>query len=470
MENNKFPSIIKVIVVVWILIVVICEVLVFRFQAAHARSDGKNILIVSDPQLTDNFSYSFLEANPFGFISRMVYFFSDLYMKKNFLSLLLLNSPNVDAIVFNGDLMDAGRGQNNKMWIWEYERYQTVFSQPKGYKAVPTYNVSGNHDIGFGDRTKNVIDRFKSKFGERLNYEFNVGGVKFLVINSLYLEQISYRHYEEADRDVNLYDMNEYRNEALNFINKYVSKDQTNTVLFSHVPLFREDYQSCGAYQDSRRTPMRQGRGISYQNLLQKHTSDYILKAIKPKRVFSGDDHENCEYVHKYDGYESIEVTVGSFSFLQGTVSPSYGMINIKDGDISYRSIFMPRQWYIYLFYLFCVPITTILLIIFKIKHHVKTFSNKIEFGEDLEVGTTSTCISPNSLNNDVLNSRKKLLPLSIDYSQTKREAPHTPKQITRLLTKDATLLLMDLFKSILLVTTTTFVTFVFTLLYWYSI
>src|SRR3989338_93684 len=117
----------SIIVALWVLNVIMFEVLVFRFQEISALQDHRNIFIVSDPQLTDNYSYSFVKSNPFGLFSTLLYFFSDLYMKKNFASILARN--NIHGIVLQGDLMDSGRYQDEPTYAWEFERFKWVFRQ-----------------------------------------------------------------------------------------------------------------------------------------------------------------------------------------------------------------------------------------------------------------------------------------------------------------------------------------------------
>lgn len=48
------------------------------------------------------------------------------------------------------------------------------------------------------------------------------------------------------------------------------------------------------------------------------------MSALKPQRVFSGDDHHPCTYQHND---RSTEHSVGTFSWMQGNLRPSFGML-----------------------------------------------------------------------------------------------------------------------------------------------
>ena len=60
------------------------------------------ILLISDPQLTDFYSYK-----QSGILLGLTQFFSDLYMKRNYKYLLQKFNPH--TTIFLGDLMDGGR-------------------------------------------------------------------------------------------------------------------------------------------------------------------------------------------------------------------------------------------------------------------------------------------------------------------------------------------------------------------------
>lgn len=107
-------------------------------------------------------------------------------------------------------------------------------------------------------------------------------------------------------------------------------------VLFTHIPLFRPDTATCGPLRE--RGSIHRGVGFGYQNTLGQQTSEYILKGLRPVAVFSGDDHDYCEYTHSIplvdEGPEpriqyAREVTVKSFSMAMGIERPGFHMLSL---------------------------------------------------------------------------------------------------------------------------------------------
>jgi hypothetical protein len=81
------------------------------------------------------------------------------------------------------------------------------------------------------------------------------------------------------------------------------------------------------------------------------------LHKLRPVLIVSGDDHDQCLFVHNQF---SVEYTLGTFSWLQGNWIPSFGIID-NDG---YRVCFLPCQYTIFFMYagifLFCLLIVII--------------------------------------------------------------------------------------------------------------
>jgi hypothetical protein len=73
---------------------------------------------------------------------------------------------------------------------------------------------------------------------------------------------------------------------ALTFVRGLASEESPlPRLLFSHIPLWRPPGTVCGAVRESAR-PIRQGRGLNYQNLLDEDTSKWLLEQIAPEAVF----------------------------------------------------------------------------------------------------------------------------------------------------------------------------------------
>jgi len=92
--------------------------------------------------------------------------------------------------------------------------------------------------------------------------------------------------------------------------------------------------------------------------------TEQLLKEISPKVVFSGDDHDQCTYVHP-GGIK--EFTLGTFSWLQGNYRPSFGLLSgLKDAegnfDYGFSVCFLPNQIFLISWYGVCLVVTLVCL------------------------------------------------------------------------------------------------------------
>ena len=103
-------------------------------------------------------------------------------------------------------------------------------------------------------------------------------------------------------------------------------------ILLSHLPLHRHSL-SCGVYTDSK--PIRPNFRLYslrpwtvYSSAMPMQSSSRLLREVKPLLVLSGDHHSWCTTVHSTNaGHDTVEVTVGTFSWLQGSSDPSFGAL-----------------------------------------------------------------------------------------------------------------------------------------------
>ena len=90
-----------------------------------------------------------------------------------------------------------------------------------------------------------------------------------------------------------------------------------------------------------------------YQDYLSEETARRLLETVEPELILSGHDHDQCEVRHVYgaDGgnAEVNEITVGTFSALNGNVDPSFLMLSIGDDSgresaelIQHKLCFLP--------------------------------------------------------------------------------------------------------------------------------
>ncbi|KAL5219477.1 hypothetical protein ABZP36_020161 [Zizania latifolia] len=294
-------------------------------------------------------------------------FYTDLNMRRSFQSVILPFKP--DVLLFLGDHFDGGPYMSAEEWHESLSRFKHIFSMNEHITTpnIPIYYLSGNHDIGYSAFHKihpEVISRYEKEFGSR-NYQFSAGKVDFVVVDAQTLDGAK---------------QNKERTSSWEFIKTLSSGNESNPkVLLTHIPLYRPDNTPCGQYRSSSVINQRVSRaamdqGITYQNYLSKETSDLLLSLLKPVLVLSGHDHDQCTVVHPTPFGQVMEHTLGTISWQQGNLYPSFMLLSAgpklspNSTDIEHEVLtnlcFLPKQTHIYIWYI-CQFVVTILLLIF---------------------------------------------------------------------------------------------------------
>lgn len=170
---------------------------------------------------------------------------------------------------------------------------------------------------------------------------------------------------------------------------------QLPIVAMSHVPLYRGPGTPCGPLRE--RSPpsapglttdepnaIRVAGGYQYQNVLTQEVTKLITDKLGHVRyAFSGDDHDYCELTHT--AYSSAaggikEVTVKSMSWAMGIRKPGFLLVSLwnpvdKTGKsleggpreserptLSSQLCLLPDQLSIFIRYIWCLVITTLVL------------------------------------------------------------------------------------------------------------
>lgn len=170
--------------------------------------------------------------------------------------------------------------------------------------------------------------------------------------------------------------------ETLNFIEGMQSIGSTSQsgiqepvrILVSHIPLHRPSNTPCSVIQPEERegrtknmtqtfTPIRiddQGwhresfhrdnieQGVdqyaTYQNMLARPVSQWLLHNLNAQLILSGDDHDHCHVRHQYQGRHdrqnlfAEELTLKAFSMTGGVRTPGYGRIVLLWNNVSQRA------------------------------------------------------------------------------------------------------------------------------------
>jgi hypothetical protein len=112
-------------------------------------------------------------------------------------------------------------------------------------------------------------------------------------------------------------------------------------------------------------------RGVQYKNMLDPDTTLQLLGTFKPRLVFSGDDHDQCEYAHSGPaGRKTVEYTVGTFSWMQGNRVPSVGQLSISRDAYAFEVCPMPDQLGHYVSYAVLLAATLVWVVVTPCVYH----------------------------------------------------------------------------------------------------
>ncbi|ELR12690.1 uncharacterized protein ACA1_092000 [Acanthamoeba castellanii str. Neff] len=106
--------------------------------ATATRGQTTHVALIADPQLTDRYSYRFTSKG--GVLADAIQFYSDLYMRRSF---YFLQRHLVPTHVFVlGDLLDSTKWLKDEEYEGEVERYRRVFSLVDPVTRM--YTISGS--------------------------------------------------------------------------------------------------------------------------------------------------------------------------------------------------------------------------------------------------------------------------------------------------------------------------------------
>ena len=250
--------------------------------------------------------------------------YSDIYMKRAFRLVMRTLGARSEHVVILGDIFDGGRLLHGESEQHDRERHlrrlcailgcsqPNMLKQTKGAGGRSLLYTSGNHDVGIGEWwSQSAQDTFQQHFGP--TFRFAVNGVEFLAIDSPAMSHNSQYRATIAKEEFL---------KVLRSAPQNVSQATTPRILLSHIPLWRPPDEGCGTLREKPR--LRQGYGVSYQNMLQKDISDWLLKVGNVHLVLSGDDHDVCVVAHS----NAVEATIPTFSWLQGVAQPGFAAVS----------------------------------------------------------------------------------------------------------------------------------------------
>lgn len=275
-------------------------------RAANEQLDPQtNVLLVADPQLIDNHTYPGRNSLLLKLSKHTV----DVYIKQNYRA--LVNSLNPDYIMFLGDYLDNGRLLQDAYFQKEFKRFERIFNRwPKYLRGSNWFtNLPGNHDVGFGDGVKPLLQKRFLKYFGTPNQLVEINGVEFVLLDT--------PSYLSSKSEVNA--------DSSRFM-ELLPPPQLPRVLLSHVPLRRDVNQNpCGPLRESKH--FLQNAGYQYQLALSPDITKKLLEKVQPSLIFSGDDHDYCDVVHPGN---AREITVKSISMAMGINYPAVQLLSFS--------------------------------------------------------------------------------------------------------------------------------------------
>lgn len=251
-------------------------------------------------------------------------------------------------------------------------------------------SLPGNHDLGFATGVQiPVRDRFNAYFGESNRVDI-IGNHTFVSLDTVslsakeldidgsneeiwrpaevFIEDVKANIARTHDRYLahvddtssskphrhphHVEDVENLSRQSSPLDDAFRGGDDFPTILLTHVPLYRTDGTPCGPLRehhpptppppgqtqivepDPRNAIFSSGFGNQYKNVLSPEISRWIVESLDGKvdHVFSGDDHDYCEVVHRAypsSGSGIREITVKSISWAMGVRKPGFLMASL---------------------------------------------------------------------------------------------------------------------------------------------
>lgn len=329
-----------------------------------------------------------------------------------------------------------------KIFIDPWVKQDVAPVDGRGRKMIAS--LPGNHDLGFGNGVlEPVRDRFQSYFGDSNRVDV-IGNHTFVSIDTVSLSAMdqpdpltgsstpnptddpNFRPiWKDADEFLDKMPSNKARAEMEELMMLQNKTDTTNvkfdhhvvdatdsaifhkpnpkskgfpTILLTHVPLYRQPATPCGPLRE-RHPPsapnleqdepnsLSISGGYQYQNVLTPKISTELVSKAGPNvvQVYSGDDHDYCEVIHREYNGSPNEITVKSLSWAMGVRRPGFVLTSLWNpidpitGEstqnaaptIQNHLCILPDQLGIFIHYL-CVLLVSILILSLNSFYHIK--------------------------------------------------------------------------------------------------
>ncbi|PAA68219.1 hypothetical protein BOX15_Mlig000731g1 [Macrostomum lignano] len=307
-------------------------------------------------------------------------------MERAFQTSLFLHRPQV--VIILGDLFDEGKWADDFEFRHHLARFRRMFRVPDGTRLLV---VAGNHDIGFHyDVTQHKVDRFEAAFHLPAVQLVSIGGVNFVLANSVAFEGDGCFLCRRARVELAAVS-NRLRCAFGIRLGDACSEEAlggggqlppaTAPILLTHYPLARLDESACDTVaspaegaaaapgdsrdkveiidgEDSAPAAARQTRLRPRWDCLSAEASDTLAEAVRPRLAFVGHTHWSCRRrLSLAGGLRNLtEYTLPSFSW-RNINSPSFLLLTVSGGAHSVAKCRMPRESTVIGLYTYGVPI-----------------------------------------------------------------------------------------------------------------
>lgn len=288
------------------------------------ESSPGHVVLISDVQIIGNhYKKNYI-------LNKIIMDYTTKYLHRNYKYLQQVLKPGY--IFFLGDNMDEGRDMDDNQWEKQFIKFEKIFTTNSDINVIN--KIPGNHDIGFESISSHVYNRFVLFFGNP-NKFYNIYNHTFVTLDTISLSSNNkYLQYDSFSFMV-MFDL---------------QKIKTPKILLSHIPFYRNDkLVNCGKLRESK-FPLPLQRGKGYQSVLTRRLTNQIFQQIDPDFIYSGDDHDYCEHIHKFKKVDKEkfipEITIKTFSMTGGIKKPAFQLLSLYNPDPLKKKTYLTIQNY----------------------------------------------------------------------------------------------------------------------------
>ncbi|KAF9451972.1 hypothetical protein P691DRAFT_661989 [Macrolepiota fuliginosa MF-IS2] len=353
----------------WVLLILWGELGIYFWSISPCRwptsGEASHALLISDAQINVP---SLQPTSSFPYLRDFIF---ERFLRKSW---HVTNRLKPHVVFFLGDMLGSGKSVRNEAQYAELVRkFKSTFPLEA---SIPRYHLPGNNDVGMGLLASPTIRTYYQKHFGPLNDMVILKNHTFLALDAPGLVD---EDYQRNARGVSFDHWEPIPGGAVEAVRRAATilERYRPLVLLSHIPLYRPDAASCGPLRE--KGTIHRGVGHGYQNTIGKQTTAFLMKALDPSIIFSGDDRDYCEYTHEGTSFGvagSIpEITVKSYSPAPQIRRPGFQLVSIIDPmnsasqpSLLHRSCLLPNQSSIFTAYIWWSVLTLCILLILNVQ------------------------------------------------------------------------------------------------------